>query len=67
MAGDISLDKLADMDLQLAIILGSEGKGVSQKLSENADFKLSIKMTDKVESLNVSATAAIISHNLMKK
>ena len=43
-----------------AIILGSEGFGVSRLLLDRSDFKVSIPMWGKVNSLNVSAAAAIV-------
>ena len=43
-----------------AIILGSEGEGVSRLLLERSDFRVSIPMWGKVNSLNVSAAAAIV-------
>jgi len=43
-----------------AVILGSEGKGVSPLLQKNADQLLAIPHSPAVESLNVAAAAAII-------
>ena len=43
-----------------AIILGSEGGGVSRLLLERSDFRVSIPMKGKVNSLNVSAAAAVV-------
>lgn len=43
-----------------AVILGNEGKGVSPLLKKNADQLLAIPHSPAVESLNVSAAAAII-------
>ena len=43
----------------LAWIFGAEGRGVSQELIASADLKLRIPMPGAVESLNVSAAAAI--------
>ncbi len=40
-------------------IFGSEGKGVSRILKENSDFIVNIEMNKEIESLNVSASAAI--------
>lgn len=46
-------------DTPMAFIVGSEGKGISEKVREHADFILSIPMEKKVESLNVSVAAAV--------
>lgn len=43
-----------------AVILGNEGKGVSPLLRKNADQLLAVPHAPTVESLNVSAAAAII-------
>lgn len=42
-----------------ALVLGSEGEGLHQKISERCDQLLVIPMPGGIESLNVSATAAI--------
>lgn len=42
------------------IIIGSEGFGMSRIISEECDFKASIKMNGKVNSLNASVAAGII-------
>ncbi len=43
-----------------AIVLGSEGEGVSHNIKEKSDFILSIPMKGKVNSLNVSSAGAVI-------
>ena len=47
-------------DTPMAFILGGEGKGVSEKTREHADFVISIPMENGIESLNVSVAAAIV-------
>ena len=42
-----------------AIVLGSEGKGISEKILEKCDFITPIPMENGVESLNVSVAGAI--------
>lgn len=42
-----------------ALVLGSEGEGLHQKIAERCDQLLEIPMPGGIESLNVSATAAI--------
>lgn len=44
---------------KLAILMGSEGDGLSAASIEKADFVVKIPMTEGVDSLNVSAAAAI--------
>lgn len=43
-----------------ALIIGSEGKGVSRLLMEKSDFALTIPMMGKVNSLNASNAAAVL-------
>ncbi len=43
-----------------AIVLGSEGEGVSRLVKDKSDFILSIPMKGKVNSLNVSSAGAVI-------
>ena len=49
-----------DLSGKVAIVLGSEGFGISHLLSENCDFKVSIPLYGKVNSMNVSAAAAVL-------
>ena len=49
-----------DFDLPCAIVLGSEGNGVSKLVKEVCDFTVSIPMYGKVNSLNVSTAAAVL-------
>lgn len=45
---------------RLALILGAEGEGMSAHLIADADLRLTIPGTGAVESLNVSASAAVL-------
>jgi len=66
----ISDIELADFDLKLgksAIIFGNEKKGVSDIVKQNADYFLKIPMHGFTESLNISASVAIILHHLTNK
>ena len=49
-----------DMDRPSAIVFGSEGAGVSRLVREKCDFAVSIPLYGKVNSLNVSAAAAVV-------
>ncbi len=49
-----------DMNCPAAIILGSEGFGVSRLLKDKSDFTVSIPMYGKINSLNVSSAGAVI-------
>jgi len=52
------------------ILFGSEGYGLKYQTTKNSDFLLKISIDNKVESLNISNSAAIVFHyinNLRKK
>ncbi len=49
-----------DYNLSCAIVMGTEDKGLSQTWLKSADEKIKIKMNGKIDSLNVSVSAAVI-------
>lgn len=57
--GDKTLNELDLKNEKVAIVVGSENKGISHLLSKNCDFLASIPMKNSVESLNVSVATAI--------
>ena len=60
-AGPKSRDYLEEpFDRATVLVLGSEGEGLHQKLQEHCDGLLAIPMPGGIESLNVSAAAAIM-------
>lgn len=66
----VALDARADVTLaamkkdvwtdRVIVVIGSEGKGVSRLVSETCDWRLSIPMVAKQESLNASVAAGIV-------
>jgi 23S rRNA (guanosine2251-2'-O)-methyltransferase len=68
-AADISGQKFWDIDMSgpLAIVLGSEGKGISPLLKSKCDFVASIPLAGPVNSLNVSAAAAIMLYEAVRQ
>ena len=46
------------------LVFGSEGSGMHQHTSKYADFLVKIDINDKIESLNISNSAAIVFHHL---
>lgn len=51
----------------ICLVIGNEGKGVSQALRERADLTVSIPMQNGVESLNASVSAGILMYALKNK
>ncbi len=51
-----------DVDLTgpAAIVIGSEGAGMSRLVSEHCDFRLKIPMYGEVNSLNASVAAGVL-------
>ncbi len=49
------------------VILGSEEKGISPKLTEMSDLQVSIPITGAIESLNVSVSAGIILYEVVRQ
>ena len=46
------------------LVFGSEGSGMHEHTSKYADFLVKIKINNKIESLNISNSAAIVFHHL---
>lgn len=64
-ADGVPYDK-ADYKGPIAIILGSEGFGISRILKEKSDFVISLPMRGKVNSLNVSCAGAVVLYEAVK-
>ena len=56
-----------DFNCPCAIVLGSEGDGVSNLVKERSDYIVSIPMYGKVNSFNVSTAAAVILAEISKQ
>ena len=66
MDGTTSLDE-ADLKGPAAIVIGSEGSGMSRLVAETCDFTVSIPMKGKINSLNASAAAAILLYEAVRQ
>lgn len=64
--GDTELWSL-EVDRPLAFVIGNEGSGIRKKTLEHCDYRITIPMYNKVESLNASVSAALISYEWRRK
>lgn len=61
--------KIYDVDMTgpCAIIMGSEGKGISKSMLDLADDKAAIPMSGEISSLNVSAASAVMLYEAVRQ
>ncbi len=64
--GDTSLPSVT-FDTPSIIVIGSEGEGIAKKTLEHCDFKLSIPIDEKCESLNASNAVAVTLYEWKKQ
>jgi len=64
--GDTALWR-ADFKAGTAIVIGSEGAGISRLIGENCDFHVSIPMLGKISSLNASVSAAVLLYEAVRQ
>lgn len=57
----------ATFDRPMGLIIGSEGQGIRKKTLELSDFKLRIPMSNNVESLNASVSAALLMYEILRQ
>ena len=57
----------ADLKGPAAIVIGSEGDGITRLVREGCDFLVSIPMKGKISSLNASAAAAILLYEAVRQ
>ncbi len=56
-----------DMTEKICVVIGNEGQGVSREIAESSHMRITIKMTGRAESLNVSIAAGISIYEIRKK
>ena len=57
----------SDVSGKIAVVIGSEGFGISKLVKEKCDFVVSMPMVGKINSLNASNAAAIIIYEIRKQ
>lgn len=66
MENSVSYDEI-DYKIPIAIIIGSEGFGMSELVRKNCDFIARIPMHGKINSLNASVAAGIMIYEVVKQ
>jgi 23S rRNA (guanosine2251-2'-O)-methyltransferase len=68
-AADMSGTNWCQIDYSgpLALVIGSEGKGVGRLIGEKCDFTVSLPMRGKINSLNASVAAGIIMYEIARQ
>ena len=56
-----------DLTGNVAIVIGSEGYGMSRLVKEKCDFLIKIPMKGKITSLNASVSAGIVMYEAVKQ
>ena len=64
--GNVSIYDL-DVTSKLAIVIGSEGKGVREIIKKTTDYLVDIPMRGKVASLNVSVATAVALYEIARR
>ena len=66
---DMGGNTMYDEDLKgsIAVVVGSEGKGISKKIKENCDFLVSIPMNGEINSLNASVAASVVMYEVLRQ
>lgn len=56
-----------DLKGSIGIVIGNEGKGISEKVKKNCDFLVKIPMQGKIESLNAAVSTGIVVYEVVKQ
>ncbi|MBQ9658862.1 MAG: 23S rRNA (guanosine(2251)-2'-O)-methyltransferase RlmB [Clostridia bacterium] len=67
---DIATDKYyynQDLTGPIGIVIGNEGKGISDKVKKNCDFLVKIPMQGKIGSLNAAVSTGIVVYEAVKQ
>lgn len=61
-----SLYSQADLTGAIALVIGSEGKGMSRLVKETCDFLIKLPMRGQIESLNASVAAGLVLYEVWR-
>jgi len=56
-----------DVNTNLCVVIGNEGKGITRLVKENCDYLVKIPMSGNVNSLNASVSAALVIYEIYNK
>ena len=56
-----------DYDMNVCLIIGNEGAGISSLVEKECDYIVNIPMIGKINSLNASVATGIIVFEILKK
>ena len=56
-----------DLSIPVALVIGSEGKGIRKTVAERCDFIVSLPMRGMVNSLNVSVAGAVLMFEVLRQ
>jgi 23S rRNA (guanosine2251-2'-O)-methyltransferase len=67
-AADAAVNAFAvDWPVQVALVLGAEGKGLRPRVAKACDELVALPMRGRLDSLNVSATAAVLTYLALQR
>ena len=66
---DMDGDSMYETNLKgpMALVIGSEGEGVSRLVKENCDYVVSMPMEGQINSLNASVAAALLMYEVVRQ
>lgn len=65
MDGTVMYD--ANLTGPIGLVIGSEGEGVSRLVKDKCDYTISIPMKGKIDSLNASVAAGVLSYEIVRQ
>lgn len=65
--GGTQLHTDVDLQVPIALVVGSEGAGMSRLVREKCDFVVALPMAGKIESLNASVAAAVVLYEAVRQ